>query len=142
MSFASLLKPLLGPIITPVIDRLVPDKNAAREEAHALETALLAASTAAMEGQLKINQVEAAHPSVFVAGWRPAIGWVCAIGLGWEFIIRPFALFALAAARVELGELPALDSGELYTLVTGMLGIAAARTYEKANSVARSSWNK
>lgn len=77
--------------------------------------------------QAEINRQEAAHPSVFVAGWRPFIGWVCGLGITMEFLVRP--LVAWFSER----ELPVLDIGQLIALVIAMLGIAGYRTVEKAN---------
>ena len=85
-------------------------------------------------GQIDVNKQEAAHPSIFVAGWRPAIGWVGAIGLGYSFVIAPFiSIFTTV---------PELDTGSLMTLVLSMLGIGAQRTYEKVKGVATESVSK
>ena len=85
--------------------------------------------------QAMANIEEAKHKSVFVAGWRPAIGWVCAIGLGYQFLILPFAglinaYFALPA------ELPAIASAELTTLVMSLLGLGGLRSFEKSKGLA------
>ena len=84
--------------------------------------------------QAMANIEGAKHSSVFVAGWRPAIGWVCAIGLGYQFLILPFAglinaFYALPA------ELPAIQAAELSTLVMSLLGLGGLRSYEKAKGL-------
>ena len=86
--------------------------------------------------QAMANIESAKHSSVFVAGWRPAIGWVCAIGLGYQFLILPFAglinaYFALPA------ELPAIASAELTTLVMSLLGLGGLRSFEKAKGLTK-----
>ena len=86
--------------------------------------------------QAMANIEGAKHRSVFVAGWRPAIGWVCAIGLGYQFLILPFAglinaFYALPA------ELPAIQAAELTTLVMSLLGLGGMRSYEKAKGLTR-----
>ena len=86
--------------------------------------------------QAMANIEEAKHKSVFVAGWRPAIGWVCAIGLGYQFLILPFAglinaFYALPA------ELPAIEAAELTTLVMALLGLGGLRTFEKSKGITR-----
>ena len=86
--------------------------------------------------QAMANIEGAKHRSVFVAGWRPAIGWVCAIGLGYQFLILPFAglinaFYALPA------ELPAIQAAELTTLVMALLGLGGMRSYEKAKGLTR-----
>lgn len=91
---------------------------------------------------------EAEHPSVFVAGWRPALGWMAAAGLAWEYIGRPTlgSLMHIGAviwpdASVRLIQaaagLPALDSDQLMALVAILLGVAGYRTVERVRGVAR-----
>ena len=86
--------------------------------------------------QAMANIEGAKHSSAFVAGWRPAIGWVCAIGLGYQFLILPFAglinaFYALPA------ELPAIQAAELSTLVMSLLGLGGLRSYEKAKGLTK-----
>lgn len=86
--------------------------------------------------QAMANIESAKHASVWVAGWRPAIGWVCAIGLFYQFLILPFAglinaYFALPA------ELPAIASAELTTLVMSLLGLGGLRSFEKAKGLTK-----
>lgn len=87
--------------------------------------------------QALANIEEAKHPSVFVAGWRPAIGWICAIGLSYHFLIYPFA--GLIATLIDPTlVLPQLVSvGELMTLVLSLLGLGGLRTLEKTQGVSR-----
>lgn len=86
--------------------------------------------------QAMANIESAKHKSVWVAGWRPAIGWVCAVGLGYQFLILPFAglinaYFALPA------ELPTIASAELTTLVMSLLGLGGLRSYEKTKGLTK-----
>ena len=88
------------------------------------------------EWQVQLNQIEARHRSIFVAGWRPAVGWVCVFGLAYTFIIRPFGIVVLnvLSAMGKLPEgltAPAIETGELLSLLFGMLGLGALRSYEK-----------
>lgn len=89
--------------------------------------------------QTVTNQIEAAHRSIFVAGWRPFLGWVCGVGLAWHFIGLPFASFILLALgkTILISSLPVISTSELLTLVFGMLGLGAARTYEKKNGLTK-----
>ncbi|MBV1775308.1 holin family protein [Burkholderiaceae bacterium DAT-1] len=80
--------------------------------------------------QTEVNKVEAANPSLFVAGWRPAIGWVCALALFYQFLIYPVLLWLWPERKP--GE---LDLNSLYPLIFGMLGIAGMRSYEKLKGV-------
>lgn len=77
--------------------------------------------------QTKINEIEAGHRTVFVAGWRPFIGWVCGVALAYNFIIRDLFIWALNPQDVP----PALQMEHLMTVLLGMLGLGGLRTFEK-----------
>lgn len=77
--------------------------------------------------QVELNKVEASHRSLFVAGWRPAIGWVCCLGLLYSFLLQP--IFVAVGVNA-----PVLNSTELHSLVIGMLGFGGLRTFEKLKS--------
>ena len=131
-----LIKGLIGPIIGPLIDR-IPDKNERARAKEAVEAQMLAAMTSLVQGQLEINKAEAQHGSIFVAGWRPGIGWICGIALGWNFILQPIFSWIAFTAGIDLSSAPTLDTGELTTILLGMLGLGGLRTYEKRLGVAR-----
>jgi hypothetical protein len=125
-----------------LIDRLIPDPTAAADAKLKFaqmvqdgELARLTADNDIIKGQLEVNKTEAANTSVFVSGWRPAVGWVCATGLLSQFIFRPFALFTANLAHHPV-DFPSLDMGTLLTLLAGMLGFGAMRSVEKINGVA------
>jgi hypothetical protein len=136
-----LLKGAIGPIVDGFL-KFIPDKNARAEAKEQMETQMLAAMTSLVQGQLAINQKEAEHGSIFVAGWRPAIGWICGIALGWNYIIQPIISWAAFASGVDLVDAPRLDTGELTTILLGMLGLGGLRTYEKRLGVARTGVKK
>ena len=112
-----------------LIDRIWPDPVAAANAKFELFKLQQSGELAQMAGQMQINQVEAASSSVFVSGWRPFIGWVCGIGLGYQFLIFPILIGF--APKIQQ-----LDIGTLLTLLMGMLGLGTMRTYEKLNNVA------
>lgn len=85
---------------------------------------------ALLQGQIEINKEEAKHPSVFVAGWRPAIGWIGATAIGIQFIVRPIADW-IAAFIGNPVVLPAMDPTQLFNLILALLGIGAYRSYDK-----------
>lgn len=125
-----------------LIERIWPDpatKDAAKLEllrmAQAGELAHLQADTDLAKGQVAVNQVEAASTRLFVAGWRPFIGWICGAALGFKYIGGP--LLAMAAAAVgHPVTLPDLGTAELMPLLLGILGLGAQRTYEKVKGAA------
>lgn len=113
-----------------VVGKIWPDKT---EQ----EKAELAASLAVIQGQMQINQAEAASSSVFVAGWRPFIGWVCGAALAYTFLGYPILMWASALWFPNVTP-PSLRMDEmLYQLLFGMLGMGALRTFEKVKGVAR-----
>ena len=86
--------------------------------------------------QMEINQAEANHPSIFVSGWRPAVGWTCALGLAYQYLLAPLANGLLIAFDSSTA-FPSLDLSALMPLLLGMLGLAAVRTVEKVKGKAR-----
>lgn len=105
------------------------------------ELAALAAETDLAKGQLEINKQEAAHASVFVAGWRPAIGWTCAGAYAYHFVIQPFLSFIIANTGHTV-ILPEFDMGELTTVLLGLLGLGGLRTFEKYKGVTKGGFDK
>jgi hypothetical protein len=86
--------------------------------------------------QLEVDKVEAANPSLFVAGWRPAIGWVCALALFYQYMLVPIGLWASFVAGHPIPKPPTLDDS-LWQLMFGMLGMGALRSFEKLKGVVR-----
>jgi hypothetical protein len=81
----------------------------------------------------EISKIEAAHRSVFVAGWRPFIGWVCGVALAYNFVIRDVLIWLLALTQSPLAPPPALHLDVLSTILFALLGLGGLRTYEKLN---------
>lgn len=88
-------------------------------------------------GQIEINKEEAKSPSMFVAGWRPFIGWCGGIGICYQFVLRPLVDAVTAIIDPTLPTLPSADINEIVGLVSAMLGVAGLRTYEKIRGVNR-----
>lgn len=86
--------------------------------------------------QNQVNANEANNENIFVSGWRPAIGWVCALALFYTYIIVPFAGWGFAAAHIVVPEFPKLDDN-LWQLMFGMLGMGGLRTYEKIKGISK-----
>lgn len=113
-----------------ILDRVIPDK-AEREKAQAeLVKMQLNGELSQLAGQLDINKTEAQHQSVFVAGWRPFIGWVCGVALCYQFVLRPVITWAVPSLGYTVAEMPGLDDN-LWELMFGMLGLGGLRSYEK-----------
>ena len=124
------------------IDKIFPNPEKRAEATLKLEKlaqegklAELQAEIQLLTGQIEINKIEAASDSLFKSGWRPAVGWVCVLGLFYTFVARPFLVWALMLNGV-LETPPALDMGDLITLLMGLLGLGGLRTMEKFRGVA------
>lgn len=116
-------------LASTVINKIWPDKSEAEKQQ-------LAAAVMVVQGQLDINKVEAASPSVFVSGWRPFIGWVCGVACAWNWIGLKMALFVAAYLGHPLDMQPA-DVSEMMPVLLGMLGLGGLRTVEKLKGVNR-----
>lgn len=121
----------LLPILGGVIDRVIPDRAAADKAKLEVQATLLDAATKSALAQIDVNKTEAAHGSIFVAGWRPAIGWICAAALAYSYMIVPLVGFALTMAGKPVPKWPVLDNN-LWELMFGMLGMGALRSWDKA----------
>ena len=88
----------------------------------------------AAEAQNAVNLEEAKSSKLFVAGWRPFIGWICGLALAFNFIVKPLLDVILTAAKSDVA-LPVLEISALYPIIIGMLGLSLTRTYEKKNNV-------
>ena len=127
---------LLVSAIAPLLDKVIPDADERNRLAHEIATLTERQAHEIAKAQIEVNRTEAAHKSLFVAGWRPATGWICASGLGFNYIIVPLCNFTLAI----IGDgtvIPSLDLSQMLPVLMGMLGLGAFRTYEKTKSVAR-----
>ena len=111
-----------------VINKIWPDKSESEKQQ-------LTAAVMMVQGQLDINKVEAANPSVFVSGWRPFIGWVCGSACAWNWIGLPIAKLALALIGHPL-DLAQANLTEMMPVLFGMLGLGTLRTLEKVKGVA------
>lgn len=119
-----------------IVDDVIPDKDAARKAKDAIENRLIDAGENIDKAQASVNKVEAGHKSIWVAGWRPAIGWTCALGIFWAFVGQPIATWILALAGSD-AVLPDIDTAGLMSLTMGMLGLGGLRTYEKLKGITK-----
>ena len=130
-----MLQNLIGPI-TGLLDKFIEDKDKKNAIAFELSTMAERHAQELAKAQLEVNKQEAAHKNLFVAGWRPAVGWVCVLGMASNFMVIPMANFALALAGSTI-IVPILELTEMMPVLMGMLGLGAMRTVEKAKGVQR-----
>lgn len=133
---------IIGGIVT-IANKFIPDaqkqaelqleiaKLKQQEEFKQIDTALQLA-----QQQTDINKIEAGSSSLFVAGWRPACGWVCAIAFAYHYVLQPFISFVLFACGYHF-DLPKFDMEALLTLLLGMLGLGGMRSFDKMKGTSK-----
>lgn len=133
--------PLIGMLLDPVtkvvntvVDRLVPDNAASQKMKDEIAKELALSSMKGELAQLDINKAEAGSGSIFVAGWRPFIGWVCGSALAYQFVVAPVGIWVAGIFGHVIPPAPALDN-MLWELMFGMLGMGTLRTLEKIKGV-------
>lgn len=131
----SMLGTLIGPI-SALLDKAIPDKDLKEKLAHDIATMAERHTHEQIQAQLEINKTEAAHNSMFVAGWRPACGWICVLGMAGNFLIIPFANMTLKLLETNV-EVPMIDLNTMLPVLMGMLGLGGLRTFEKVKKVER-----
>ncbi len=143
------MNPLIAPIVETVgkiaDDLFTSDEERLRAQIESDRLGLEAARIDAdlIKGQQEINKVEAASTSTFVAGWRPALGWVSVAGMAYQYILYPLLTWAWAYLQAQgwipdnVKPPPLLDIEALMVLLAGILGLATNRTFEKVKGVAR-----
>ena len=131
------LIPSLLPAVTDVIGRFLPEDKEKRAAAEREIEKQLATHLAKIDlAQLEINKQEAAHRNIFVAGWRPFIGWSCGIAMCYAYIIQPITIFVLAQTG-NLVSLPTLDLSEMMPVLLGMLGLGGLRSFENYKKISK-----
>jgi hypothetical protein len=126
----------LSPVVSTLVDRLIPDAHERERARVEIEAKLIDAANAANLAQLEVNKTEASHRSIWVAGWRPGIGWTCAAGFAWAYVGHPVASWVLVLTGNTM-ELPAIQTDNLLELLLAMLGMAGLRTFDKLRGLTK-----
>lgn len=131
-----MIQALIGPV-TGLLDKFIEDKDQKNKLAFDLATMADQHAQELAKGQLEINKAEASHRSIFVAGWRPFIGWTCGIALMAHFVLFPATDFVTAYMGLEIPPMPAFDMDSLMTVLLGMLGLGGMRSFEKMKNLTK-----
>ena len=133
---------LLLPFASDLLKKLFPDPQAQADAQLKLmtlaasgELAQLQSTTDLLKGQIDVNKAEAVNNSLFVSGWRPFVGWICAAALGFKYIGGPLLVMCASMGHFDV-TMPEIDSSDLMPVLLGMLGLGALRTVEKVKGVA------
>jgi hypothetical protein len=129
------IESLIGPV-AGLLDKFIEDKDQKNALAHQIATMSERHAQELAKGQLEVNKAEAASASLFVAGWRPAVGWVCVLGMASNFVLIPMVNFILALAESTI-TVPLIDTSTMMPVLLGMLGLGAMRSAEKIKKVSR-----
>ena len=127
---ANLVGKMLGSAGAEIVNAVGDQINRKAELKADIEKTQLNADTQVQLSQSEINKTEAASASLFVAGWRPFIGWICGVAMAYHFILQPFIAFLFSVFGHPI-HLPPFDMNTLYTVLMGMLGLGTLRTVEK-----------
>ena len=120
----------------PILDRFLPDKTAQAKFINEMAAKEAEYSYAIQRSQIEVNKQEAAHRSIWVAGWRPFIGWVCGSAFAANFLILPIAKMVAAFQGIPFDVEP-LDLSVMLPVLGGMLGLGLMRSQEKLKGVAK-----
>ena len=120
---------LLIPAVSSLLDKFVEDKDTKNQLAHEIATLAEKQAHDNAMAQIKVNEAQAAHKSLFVAGGRPAIMWICALGLFYNVLVHPILDIWL--------DMPYVNTDILMPVMMGLLGLGGMRTVEKIKNVAR-----
>ena len=131
-----MIQALIGPA-TKLLGKFIEDKETKNKIAFELSTMAEKHAQQLALAQIELNKAEAQSGSLFKGGWRPAVGWTCAIAFLYHFILKDLIIFGCAMAGVTIPELPSFDMGTLLTVLGGMLGIGSLRTYEKQKGLTK-----
>lgn len=129
--------PQMVTTIGGIVNKFVPDRDAQIKLQAEIQQQLIQIEADAAKAQAEINQVEAGSSNLFVSGWRPCVGWVCATAFLWQFVGQPFFSFFYTLATKQPAPVVALDHDALNTVLFGLLGLGGFRTWEKVKGVSK-----
>lgn len=124
-------------LVSTVIGRVWPDKTEVQKEQFMLDLQKELDSSKLLSAQIDVNNSEAQNDNLFVSGWRPFIGWVCATAFAWQFVIVPMVTFLCVLFGHVIVNLPAFDTASLNYVLFGMLGLGTLRSVEKITGRAK-----
>lgn len=130
-----MLTALIGPV-TGLLDKFIEDKDQKNKLAHEIATMADKQAHEIAKSQIEVNKEEAKSRHWWIAGWRPACGWICTLAMGYHFIIQPFLIFFLALFGLDI-DVPSFQMDTLMTVLFGMLGLGSLRSFEKHKGITK-----
>ena len=137
-----MLSKLLGGSLVETVGKVIDSVHTSEEEKGQIKIKLQELENEINKKQMDINLADAQSTATDIGGimqrsWRPLIGMSCALAIAWEYVLKQFIMFILAAFSIEHAPLPELDRATLFPLVTALLGMAGLRSYEKKNNLTK-----
>ena len=127
---------IFGGDTVKAVGNVIDDMHFSGEEKEKLKLQFAEVEAKLKEKQLDINKVEAGHRSIFVSGWRPFLGWISGLSIGYVYLFQPILDMILQMFGVEV-DWVVLDLGQLMPLILGMLGLGGLRSFEKAKGLTK-----
>ena len=125
------------PILDKVLDRVIPDEAERAKAKLEMQAELVKNEHDIQLAQIELNKAEAQHRSIYVAGWRPFIGYVCGVAFLYHFVLQPVLIFAIAVTGYTMPTLPDFEMDTLLTVLAGLLGLGGLRSLEKIKKVSK-----
>jgi len=137
-----MLSKLLGGSLVETVGKVIDSVHTSEEEKGQIKIKLQELENELNKKQMDINLADAQSTATGIGGimqrsWRPLIGMSCALAIAWEYVLKQFVMFVLAAFSIEHAPLPELDMATLFPLVTALLGMAGLRSYEKTKKITK-----
>ena len=137
-----MLSKLLGGSLVDTVGKVIDSVHTSEEEKGQIKIKLQQLENEINSKQMDINLADAKSTATGIGGimqrsWRPLIGMSCALAILWEFVLKQFIMFGLAAFSVDHAPLPELDMSTLFPLVTALLGMAGLRSFEKSKKITK-----
>lgn len=137
-----MLEKLLGGSLVDSVGKIIDSVHTSEEEKGQIKLKLKELENEINKKQMDINLADAQSTATGIGGimqrsWRPLIGMSCALAIAWEYVLKQFIMFVLAALSIEHAPLPELDMATLFPLVTALLGMAGLRSFEKKNNLTK-----
>lgn len=123
----------IASIAIRAVQSLLPNTPADKLELLRIEIQRETLDNDLLKGQLAVNAAEATNDNLFVSGWRPSVGWICAIGFAWQFVLQPVIVFLGSVVHYNI-PVPVFDTTTMISALFGMLGIGAMRSYDKQSN--------
>jgi hypothetical protein len=120
-----------------IVNKFVPDRDQAAKIQAELSIKLMDMEAQMSKAQTDVNAIEAASSNLFASSWRPAVGWICALAFGWQFVGQPVVSFCYTLITKQPAPVIALDHDALNTVLFGLLGLTGARSWEKIRGVTK-----